>query len=151
MTEKQQFDDMLDFCPRCFASSENGSWGHVTHSDMCENCGVVGASIRIPRYAVGFIREQASWVGKRHYPHKEDLDTARELQFLRSIAPDHDIVVEERKHLDPDNRGRYVTSYAVRRGRISIGPFDSPEEARSHGKIKLPYLVPEGFMKEDHE
>jgi hypothetical protein len=64
--------DELYFCPRCFATDEDGSWSHTTGDGLCSNCGATGPAVQLPRWAVASIREQASWIGKRYYPHQED-------------------------------------------------------------------------------
>lgn len=86
--------DMLGFCPGCFASTEDGSWGHVVIGDHCTNCGANG-TVQLPRWAVDSIRRQASWVGSRFYPSQEDRDLHRELRYLRSVAPELHIEVSE--------------------------------------------------------
>lgn len=79
-------EDVLDFCPGCFATNEDGSWGHTCDDHYCYNCGAQG-TVKLPRWAVRSIREQASWVGKRYYPHDEDREAAEEIAALREIAP----------------------------------------------------------------
>jgi hypothetical protein len=76
--------EMIDFCPRCFGSSDSTSWNCPTESSYCFNCG--GCPIQIPRWAVESLREQASWVGKRYYPHDEDKQTNLELKNLRVLV-----------------------------------------------------------------
>lgn len=75
----------LDFCPRCFATSESGSWNHVIVSGYCMNCGN-SSTVTLPLWAIESIREQASWVGKRHYPSKEDRQQCAELRALRLLV-----------------------------------------------------------------
>lgn len=130
---------MLTFCPRCFASSEDGSWGDVAIGDGCMNCGS-GGTVVIPRWAVDSIREQASWVGKRYYPHAEDKEQVRELRYLRSIAPRIGFKVEA--HRDEHDG---VETYSVSRGGLSIFSFRSREEAEREGPLRLPYAVPQDF------
>lgn len=78
-------DDVRWFCVRCFADDHGGSWGDGTHPSAghCANCGAGESLVAIPPWAVASIREQASWVGKRYYPHEEDRATTRELRVLR--------------------------------------------------------------------
>jgi len=76
--------DRLDFCPGCFATNEDGSWGSTVLGDYCMNCGA-GGTVNIPRWAVKSIRRQASWVGKRYYPHEEDFEKHEEMKALRSL------------------------------------------------------------------
>lgn len=77
----------IEFCPRCFASSEDGSWGCTVQGNYCENCSASG-SVTIPVWAIKSIREQASWVGKRFYPDREDEEASTELRALRCLAPE---------------------------------------------------------------
>ena len=74
------------FCVRCFATDTDGSWQHtvVPEANYCTNCGGGGTSVKIPRWAVDEIRKNASWVGKRYYPHEEDKERRVELEALRS-------------------------------------------------------------------
>jgi hypothetical protein len=67
-------DESIDFCCRCFASSQDGSWGEICSHDYCFNCGAGGFVISIPVWAIKSIRESASFVGKRYYPDKEDYE-----------------------------------------------------------------------------
>jgi hypothetical protein len=80
-------NDVLLFCPCCFASSEGGSWGEVVIEGHCFNCGAGGSGIEMKRWAVDSIRQQASWVGKRYYPHDEDKQRHEELKVLRALIP----------------------------------------------------------------
>jgi hypothetical protein len=77
--------DILSFCPCCFASSETGSWAHNVVSGYCTNCGN-GSTITIPRWAVDEIRRNASWVGKRYYPDKEDEEHLAERKALLELV-----------------------------------------------------------------
>lgn len=79
--------ELRDFCALCFADDKSGSWGHVTTPHYCMNCGA-GAAIRIPAWAVRSIREQASWVGKRYYPHAEDCEAYEERKALLELVPE---------------------------------------------------------------
>jgi hypothetical protein len=82
VTTKPDRFRQLSFCPCCFATEETGSWDHVVTSGYCMNCGN-GSCVTLPPWAVDSIREQASWVGKRYYPHREDHERNRELRSLR--------------------------------------------------------------------
>jgi hypothetical protein len=57
-------DEKDFFCTRCFS--------RTVCIDACHNCGSGGTNIEIPLWAIDSIRENASWLGKRFYPHKED-------------------------------------------------------------------------------
>lgn len=65
-------NEIILFCPRCFASSDNASWGEPIMEGHCFNCGAGGCTVKLPRWAIEMIRKSASWVGKRYYPHEED-------------------------------------------------------------------------------
>lgn len=130
------------FCPRCFADDEGGSWGEgvVGNGALCANCGAMGA-IAIPAWAVASIREQASWVGKRYYPHAEDREHSREVRYLRSIAPPAAGVTAE--HME----GAKWNHWCVTSGTTSIMPIvaASEEAAIREGRLSLPYPVPTEF------
>lgn len=80
--------EMRNFCALCFADDESGSWGHVTTpGGLCMNCGTRNSTVHIPVWAVRSIREQASWVGKRFYPHTEDRDAYEERKALLELVP----------------------------------------------------------------
>jgi hypothetical protein len=81
-------DELVYFCAKCFASSDNGSWtnGEAVDEALCINCGAGGCAVKIPRWAVKSIREQASWVGKRYYANDEDIQNYEELQALRNLV-----------------------------------------------------------------
>lgn len=68
--------DMELFCCQCFASEASGSWDHVVVGSFCTNCCGNGTTFPLPKAAIESIRQQASWVGKRYYPHAEDLAKA---------------------------------------------------------------------------
>jgi hypothetical protein len=61
--QHRERDAVLLFCPRCFASSRDGSWGGKAEKDFCCNCSTIGSMVRLPLWAVESIRQQASWVG----------------------------------------------------------------------------------------
>lgn len=92
--EAKPREELLNFCSRCFASDDGGSWGIGTIGAAegsgagahCLNCGANWTvDIKIPRWAIESIRSQASWVGRRYYPGPEDKENAKELRFLRSL------------------------------------------------------------------
>lgn len=87
---RMEAERVILFCAKCFASSEDGSWGERVDGDdkgsHCFNCGAGNCAVRIPRWAVKSIREQASWVGKRYYPHEEDKEIHNEVQALRKLV-----------------------------------------------------------------
>jgi len=137
------------FCTRCFASDRDSSWGDPAASDHCFNCGAGGCTVPIPGWAIKFIRESASWVGKRYYPSQEDREQALELRYLRSLVPpppgrtvkraDYDVIHEHDwvvKQEYPDGSSITTTVRA-----------DCDEQARLAGQIALPYPVPKAFSK----
>ena len=69
-------EQQIQFCERCFATMD---WG-VPH---CFNCGAGGAGVIMLQRQAESIRTSASWVGKRYYADKEDLDLNAELKALR--------------------------------------------------------------------
>lgn len=135
-------DELQEFCVRCFASSVDGSWDHVVQSGYCTNCGG-GQCLSVPRWAIEQVRSNASRVGKRYYPAKEDGEVYRELAYLRSVAPGHVIGAEENTF---EGRTTYQAYVHLPNGcRSSVGPFNSAAEALERGRQKLPYPVPEEF------
>lgn len=92
----------------------------------------------IPRWAVKSIREQASWVGKRYYPHKEDWERAKEIEALRALAPD-----DPERTVEPveDHPGRFETRQPTK-GSGSISTWVSAgslDEAKIKAKLALPF------------
>ncbi len=75
------------FCVCCFASEKDASWGGEVFKGHCCNCGSSGSPIELEEWQIKSIREQASWVGKRYYPHKEDIEINRELKYARETLP----------------------------------------------------------------
>ena len=74
----------VDFCTRCFASSDSGSMGGAVGCGGCTNCSSTGTTVHIPLWAVEDIRDNASWVGNRYYTCEEDYKNNTELKLLRS-------------------------------------------------------------------
>lgn len=83
---RKEAEKVIVFCPRCFASSDGGSWGDGCDEGHCFNCGASNSTVRLPRWAIESIRQQASWVGKRYYAHEEDHVIAAELLALRKLV-----------------------------------------------------------------
>lgn len=79
-------EELILFCSTCFASTDNASWNGEVTDFMCGNCGAGGPNLKIPRWAVKSIREQASWVGKRFYANEEDIETYEEVRALRAMV-----------------------------------------------------------------
>jgi len=84
--EADPHHELLNFCARCFASDDGGSWGVGTIDGHCFNCGAGWTGeLKLPRWAVESIRAQASWVGRRYYPGPEDQERVAELKALRAL------------------------------------------------------------------
>lgn len=135
------------FCPRCFADEDGGSWGDGVHGrppeqTLCANCGAMNCGLLIPEWAIKSIREQASWVGKRYYPHAEDYEKSRELRYLRSIVspPAGPMEAQESEELPNFWTCRYA-------GELNAVCFSAPSEtaARIEAVRSLPYPVPAEF------
>lgn len=102
----------------------------------CFNCGG-GGTITIPAWAIKSIRGQASWVGKRYYPHEEDKERSEEIKALRALAPD-----DPERTASSRPQGFYMVGQPSQDGgTTSVGPVyaDSPEEALKKAKTHLPY------------
>ena len=84
-TKNDRMEEIL-FCCCCFASEDSSSWGETLIEGHCFNCGAGGSTKKLPRYFVESIRQQASWVGKRYYPAKEDFENAEERKRLLSCV-----------------------------------------------------------------
>ena len=129
-------EELIKFCAQCFASSDNSSWGEPITEAGCMNCGR-GPAFVIPRWAVESIRAQASWVGKRYYPHEEDTERAEELDALRALAPDDPERTVKKSDVNP--RAWEVTQ-PTPKGFVSVVvAADSEVEALAKGKLRLPY------------
>lgn len=111
-------DRIVAFCVQCFADEDSGSWSHavIPEADFCANCCASGTLVRIPARAVGSIRQQASWVGKRYYPNDEDRQRYEERADLLetiSVFPGRSARLEEDRwvvtQLLPD--GRHVSTF----------------------------------------
>lgn len=143
-------NDILAFCPRCFASNEDGSWGHtaVPELDFCTNC-CHGGLVRLPRWAIKSIRVQASWVGKRYYPNEEDHERAEEVRYLRSQMPD-----APGRSVEPCATGE-PDAWTVRQkkpdGREISLLTQAPSAAAALAKTKtdLPYYPKESLEKQE--
>ena len=94
------------FCCQCFASESSGSWDHVVVGSFCTNCCGNGTAFPLPKVAIESIRNQASWVGKRYYPHKEDTDLRAEVEALKRDAERYRWL--SRKHANPVEKDWYV-------------------------------------------
>lgn len=95
-------DDWELFCCQCFASESSGSWDHVVVGSFCANCCGNGTAFPLPKAAIESIRNQASWVGKRYYPHKEDA----EVDALRKDAERYQWL--SKRHANPLEKEWYV-------------------------------------------
>lgn len=135
---------LVAFCVRCFASSDDSSWGEVLLKEYCMNCGCNGPHLEIPRYDVKEIRRNASWVGKRYYPAEEDRKNREELERLRSemtsypgrsVSPadGEGWLVKQEK---PD--GTWISMYV---------DANSPNDALEKLRIKLPFYKESDLKK----
>ena len=133
----------IEFCPRCFASSQDGSWGKLAGGGHCYNCGASG-TVRLPDWAVKSIREQASWVGQRYYPNTEDRERQEELRTLRETQVFYPGRTVESLISMPGEPTRWTVSQRMPDGRTisAVVTAPSPEEAFAHARGLLPY-VPE--------
>jgi hypothetical protein len=123
------------FCTRCFASEKDASWGGEVIKDYCFNCGC-GCIIDIEEYHIKNIRQSASWVGKRYYPDKEDIETNKELKYARSNLP----IPANRaaKRTDEDN---FWVSQPTETGTISVVvEAESESEALEKSRVRLPLI-----------
>ena len=148
-------DEIRQFCVRCFADDRNGSWGEGVHGDsvsgtLCANCGAMNSALAIPTWAVESIREQASWVGKRFYPHEEDYERSTEVKYLRSIAPPPESTAERCDYGWNVTQGRTSTiikaptAAIAKREAALILPYPIPDRAqgRVERKITMSHKVP---------
>lgn len=134
------------FCVHCFASDTDGSWDHMVNGDNCQNyctnCGGAQTSVEIPRWAVEEIRKNASWVGKRYYPHEEDTERRVELEALRrtiKVFPGRIAAPIEREG-DEEQRYRVIQPLSAKKNiEITINA-DSEEIALNKAKTMLPYV-----------
>ncbi len=139
---------IIDFCPMCFASTDDSSGGgEIVPNIYCMNCG--GHPIKAPRWAVQSIREQASWVGKRYYPNEEDTERQREIRYFRAHAPADPADEYKRLEADPDDRTQTVylqltRHYAGQSGtRSTMMPLaDDTEATLEAAKTKLRAALP---------
>lgn len=135
----------LWFCPCCFASSENGSWNHTAYEGGCSNCGA-GPSIQLPPWAIDSIRQQASWVGKRYYPHAEDQEHSREVRALRSIVKEFPGRTACENVANP---GWSVTQVMPDGSKCSMYFFNAKSEAEALAlaRLELPYVPSTAELK----
>jgi hypothetical protein len=132
-------DALQDFCPRCFATESDGSWGHTVMGGGCTNCGS-SSTVSLPKWAVDSIREQASWVGKRYYPNKEDTEQAEELKLLRksmTVFPGRTI-----EHTDL-NQFRVIQKTGKNSTIVTSVTAKDIDEAWEKAKSLLPYVPKE--------
>lgn len=133
--------DILNFCPSCFATNEDGSWAHTCDEYYCYNCGNC-STIKIPRWAVESIRAQASWVGKRYYPNEEDRENYQELENLRKLVP-----INRSDEVTPDTVPsvfivrRYVDDTKRQYTSVTVSAKNKTEARKIANKL-LPYRGP---------
>jgi hypothetical protein len=151
----RKLNELLWFCAKCFASNENGSWGggiDVAQDEKrtnCSNCGAWGCAVKIPRWAVESIREQASWVGKRYYPIDEDKARYAEIQALRALVTEFPGRSAEKIPEDhPDDVDQWWVHQELPHGGSTSTSVKakSAEEALKKGRLLLPY-IPKNALK----
>jgi hypothetical protein len=150
---KKKPEDILAFCSRCFATSEGGSWGGgpdvVGDRSLCSNCGANNSHVKIPRWAIDSIREQASWVGKRYYAHDEDKERYEEIKALRALVTEYPGRSAEKVRLDrPDDEGMWMVSQDLpdnRQTSVTV-KAKSAEGALAKARLLLPY-IPRNALK----
>jgi len=144
----QAHEQVVDFCSRCFACSQGGSWGEGVLNGHCYNCGAGGSTVLMPRWAVDSIREQASWVGKRYYPSQEDKELSRELRYLRSIAPAPEGRTVARSEYDGANPNDWVVTQKYPDGSwvTTTVRADHAGPALKAAEMILSHPVPEDFQ-----
>lgn len=138
---QEKMDEIILFCPRCFASTDNSSWGEQILEDYCLNCGSGGPSLKIPRWAVKSIRDSASWVGKRYYANEEDKATYEELRRLRATIKEFP---GRTATLTEDGESWWVTQ-ELGGGRnvsviIDLKRAKTKEAALEKARLELPYV-----------
>lgn len=131
---------VMDFCPFCFADNDGGSWNHDTVEGFCSNCGVSGATIKIPKWAVDRIRKSASWVGQRYYPTDEDFEEQEERSALLKLVKD--FPGRTVRHLQPYEDGRFEVTQERPGGRMTSVTVEADSEADALEKARelLPYV-----------
>lgn len=137
--------NVITFCPRCLGSENDSSWGESVDKNYCYNCGSP-STIDIPEWAVKSIREQASWVGKRYYPHEEDRFASKERKNLLKLVKEfhgrtavwvEDMSTWEVEQKHPDGAGTSVLIDGVK----------TAAEALEKARNLLPYFPRESFPK----
>lgn len=135
--------DRVLFCPTCFATSEDGSWGgRVEANGYCTNCGggVPVGSQGMPSWMVKAIRKSASWVGKRYYPHEEDTRLARERRELLALVP---FFPGRTARLYDPSTGQWCVDQWSDTGSVHsvFVPASSAAEAIEASRYSLPYFA----------
>lgn len=108
-------EELILFCPWCFASQDNASWHGELIEGACMNCGVSNGTVKIPRFAVEEIRKQASWVGKRYYPHEEDKELHKERMELMKLVKEF-----PGRTIEPAGRRRWEIAQKGPNGSTSV-------------------------------
>lgn len=136
------------FCTLCFADTDGGSWGCATvpEANHCMNCGAGHSLVPLEKWAIESIRKNASWVGKRYYPSKEDKDLAAELRALRKMQTEYP---GRSVALAPSATGERNWTVTQRLpGGLSMMVFpqaDSAEEAWENSRASLPWVSKEAL------
>lgn len=142
MSNMQNHDSLILFCPMCFADEDGGSWGAGVDADMCHNCCAVRSAIEIPRWAAESIRGQASWVGCRYYPNQEDRERFRETRALRALPVN--FPGRTSKPVMDEVNSYWVTQRMPGGATISsVFKAVSEEDAIEASRLSLPYVSAE--------
>lgn len=126
---------VLKFCPCCFADEESGSWQHVVVGGYCTNCGN-GSTVELPRWAIDSIRQQASWVGRRYYPHEEDHEAAAERAALLALVSSF----PGRTARESDEPGRWNVTQQRADGRSVMTTINAPSADEAMRNCGLRYV-----------
>jgi hypothetical protein len=142
--------ELLNFCARCFASDDGGSWGCGTIDGHCFNCGAGWTGeLKLPRWAIESIRSQASWVGRRYYPGPEDRENHEEIRRLRALPKTFPGRSAER---DKEDKYRWWVSQDLpsstgsKRVTTSV-KATSADDAIEASRYSLPYISEEDLAQ----
>jgi hypothetical protein len=137
--------ELLNFCARCFASDDGGSWGEGTIDGHCFNCGAGWTGeLKLPRWAIESIRSQASWVGRRYYPGEEDRENQAELKALRALPK---VFPGRTAKKDDKEPYRYWVTQQLGKNKTVMTSLKatSEEDAIEASRFSLPYISAEAL------
>jgi hypothetical protein len=143
--------ELIFFCERCFASSDNSSWGEPILENHCCNCGAGGPSLKIPRYSVEMIRSSAFFVGSRYYPSEEAIEMFEERKRLRGLVKEFPGRTAE----PPHEEGAHWSVKQEKPGKLWVSTMamaaTTAEEALHETRLSLPYYDEESLNAEHPE